>query len=168
MIYKFRRLFANKTMFSSSVPKKRKNEIKYLIKGLINDVDSQRNNYHKVCNDKEFILRSLLNDNENNDDSIGAVEFDAYIESLTRIKNRLYRKEKRFENDTEERYYDKQLKKILFHEAEESNFLINQYNTIKDVFPFFDDSTVLFDLFVREIKRKKIVNDLIEKALEKK
>lgn len=155
-------------MFSSSVSKKRKNEIKYLIKGLINDVDSQRNNYHKVCNNKEFILRSLLSDNDINVDAIGSVEFDAYVESLTRIKNRLHRKEKRFENDTEERYYDKQLKKILFHEAEESNFLINQYNTIKDVFPFFDDSTILFELLVRELTRKKIVNDLIKKALEKK
>lgn len=154
-------------MFSSSVPKKRKNEIKYLIKGLINDVDSHRNNYHKVCNNKEFILRSLLNDNDIDVDAIGSVEFDAYIESLTRIKNRMHRKEKRFENDIEERYYDKQLKKILIHEAEESNFLINQYNTIKDVFPFFDDSTVLFNLLVREITRKKIVNDLIQNALEK-
>lgn len=155
-------------MFKNTISKKRKNEIKYQIKGLINDIESHRNNYHKVCNNKEFILRSLLNETVTNVNDIGMVEFDAYVDSLKRIINRLNRTEERFGNAKEEQYYNKQLKKILYNEANESNYLLNQYNTIKDVFPFFDDSKILFDYIAREIKRKKTINDLINNGIKKK
>lgn len=159
-------------MFSKTVPKKRKNEIKYLIKGLVNDLELQRVVYHKVCNDKIKILKNLLEewdgnvlDSENVMDSVGSEEFDKYMSALTRVKNRLDSSEKRFDDDMEEAYYKKRLKKCLKNEADQSSYLLSQYNLIKDVFPFFDDSIVLFNITVREIKRKKLINELITKAI---
>lgn len=147
-----------------SLSKKRKSEIKYHLNGLETDVALCRNNYHKVCNDKRAILTALMNDSSEGIDDIGKVEFEAYLNALRRIKNRMVRKEKRFENDREEKYYDRRLGKIISRELSQVNYLVDQYNIIKDIFPFFDDSVPLFNMMVRESRRKKTIMDLVKKA----
>jgi hypothetical protein len=154
-------------MFLNSISKKRKSEIKYQIKGLVDDVSLHRNNYHKVCDNNEFILKSILNQNGIDVDGIGNDEFNDYMDALKRIKGRIERTEKRFANENEEQYYDKRLRKLLANELNESTYLLNKYNTIKDVFPFLDESELLFDIVVREIRRQKKITELIDSIIKK-
>lgn len=154
-------------MFTNKVPKKKKSEIKYCIKGLMNDLISQRINYHAVCNNKEIILRTLIEDIANVD-NVGHVEFNAYIDALKRINSRLERSEPRYNKEMEQRYYIKTLKKILNEELKRSTFLLTEYDTIKDMFPYMEDSKTLKSMYLRETKRKKEIYNIINKNVSNK
>lgn len=155
-------------MFSRSLSKDKKYKIDYHIRGLSQDLERHRNDYYRVCNDKETVLRAIINHVTLNVDAIGDTEFKAYMDALGRVKSRLHRTENRYDDPKEEQYYNKRLRKLLKNELKSSSDLLNEYNHLVDVLPFIFKDPIIEGITKREGKRKSSIKTLIQSAVSKK